>query len=110
MFGGSAWEWNEQRQQYYLHQFMAGQPDLNYRNPRVVAEMKNILRFWLTKGVAGFRVDAINHMFEDTRFLDEPQNPDVTDPTSYDILQHIYTKDLVSWIIRCFFIFHFRQF
>lgn len=50
VFRGSAWKWMESRQAYYLHQFLESQPDLNYRNPMVVDEMKNILRFWLDKG------------------------------------------------------------
>ncbi|XP_073812676.1 maltase A3-like [Musca autumnalis] len=63
-FRGSAWEWNEQRQQYYLHQFTVQQPDLNYRNPAVVEQMKRVLRYWLDQGVAGFRVDAVPVLFE----------------------------------------------
>ncbi|XP_017476173.1 PREDICTED: maltase A1-like [Rhagoletis zephyria] len=63
-FRGSAWEWREERQQYYLHQFAVQQADLNYRNPAVVEQMKRILRFWLDQGVAGFRVDAVPVLFE----------------------------------------------
>ncbi|XP_047343302.1 maltase 1-like [Vespa velutina] len=94
-FGGSAWEWNKQREQYYLHQFVAGQPDLNYRNKDLDQEMKNVYSFWMDHGVEGFRIDAINFMFEDTRFLDEPSanRPDLP-PDDYDSLDHIYTKNL----------------
>ncbi|XP_035731019.1 maltase 1-like [Vespa mandarinia] len=94
-FGGSAWEWNNQREQYYLHQFVAGQPDLNYRNKDLDQEMKNVFSFWMDRGVEGFRIDAINFMFEDTRFLDEPSanRPDLP-PDDYDSLDHIYTKNL----------------
>ncbi|EDW74208.2 maltase A8 [Drosophila willistoni] len=63
-FRGSAWEWNEQRQQYYLHQFAVQQPDLNYRNPLVVAQMKRVLKYWLAEGVSGFRCDALPPLFE----------------------------------------------
>lgn len=63
-FRGSAWEWNEERQQYYLHQFAVQQADLNYRNPDVVEQMKRVLRYWLDQGVAGFRVDAVPSLFE----------------------------------------------
>ncbi|CAD7012854.1 unnamed protein product [Ceratitis capitata] len=63
-FRGSAWEWREERQQYYLHQFAVQQVDLNYRNPAVVEQMKRILRYWLDQGVAGFRVDAVPVLFE----------------------------------------------
>ncbi|XP_034476705.1 maltase A1-like [Drosophila innubila] len=63
-FRGSAWQWNEERQQYYLHQFAVQQPDLNYRSPDVVAQMKRVLRYWLNEGVAGFRCDALPPLFE----------------------------------------------
>ncbi|XP_002049664.3 maltase A3 [Drosophila virilis] len=63
-FRGSAWQWVEERQQYYLHQFAVQQPDLNYRNPDVVAQMKRVLRYWLNEGVAGFRCDALPPLFE----------------------------------------------
>lgn len=96
VFGGSAWTWNDKRKQFYLHQFLPSQPDLNYRHFRVIDEMENVLKFWLRRGVAGFRVDAINHLFEDDRFNDEPRNDEVSDSNSYEYLQHIYTKDLVS--------------
>ncbi|BFG05993.1 maltase A1 [Drosophila madeirensis] len=63
-FRGSAWEWNDVRQQYYLHQFAVQQADLNYRNPLVVEQMKRVLRYWLDLGVAGFRCDAVPVLFE----------------------------------------------
>jgi alpha-glucosidase len=60
VFYGSAWTWSDKRQQYYLHQFAKQQPDLNYRNPKVFEKMSDVLRFWLAKGVSGFRVDAVS--------------------------------------------------
>lgn len=63
-FRGSAWEWSDLREEYYYHDFGVAQPDLNYRSAAVVTEMKNVLRFWLDKGVDGFRVDAVQHLFE----------------------------------------------
>ncbi|XP_061399007.1 maltase A1-like [Musca vetustissima] len=63
-FRGSAWQWNDQRQQYYLHQFAVQQADLNYRNPDVVEQMKRVLRYWLDMGVDGFRIDAATALFE----------------------------------------------
>nr|QOL02376.1 alpha amylase-like protein [Rondotia menciana] len=100
VFRKSAWEYRKEVGKYYLHQFAIGQPDLNYRNPDVVEEMKNVIRFWLNKGIAGFRVDAIAHLFEvdkglfGGKFPDEPlaQNRE-TNPDNYDYLDHIYTKD-----------------
>lgn len=62
IFRGSAWQWHDSVQAYYLHQFLSEQPDLNFRNEDVVEEMKEILRFWLREGVDGFRVDAIPHL------------------------------------------------
>ncbi|XP_055852300.1 maltase A1-like [Episyrphus balteatus] len=99
-FRYSAWEWNEVRQQYYLHQFAIKQPDLNYRNPAVVEEMKNVMRFWLAKGISGFRIDACPFLFEvdldrNGLYADEPAvTSGCPDPDDYCHLQHIYTNDL----------------
>ncbi|EDW60854.1 maltase A3 [Drosophila virilis] len=98
VFRGSAWEWHETRKEYYLHQFLKKQPDLNYRNPKVRETMKNVLRFWLAKGVAGFRIDAVPSVFEIApdaagQYRDEPRNDWVNDPDDYGYLQHIYTVD-----------------
>ncbi|XP_017868309.1 PREDICTED: maltase A3 [Drosophila arizonae] len=98
VFRGSAWQWHEGRQEYYLHQFLKKQPDLNYRNPKVRETMKNVLRFWLSKGVAGFRIDAVPSVFEIApdaagQYRDEPRNEWVNDPDDYGYLQHIYTVD-----------------
>ncbi|XP_055681586.1 alpha-glucosidase-like [Lutzomyia longipalpis] len=95
VFDGPAWTWNEERGQYYLHQFYPQQPDLNYRNPRVLEEMKNVLIFWLERGAAGFRLDAINHMFENPSLEDEPVSG-WGDPGTYPYLDHIHTKDLLE--------------
>nr|XP_036225275.1 maltase 2 isoform X2 [Bactrocera oleae] len=94
VFYGSAWTWNEKRSQYYLHQFTAAQPDLNFRNPKVVEAMDEILHFWLEKGVNGFRVDAVNHLFEDAKLRDEPLTGKTDDMNSYEYTKHIYTKDM----------------
>ncbi|XP_033230357.1 alpha-glucosidase-like [Belonocnema kinseyi] len=91
-FNGSAWTWNEKRGAFYLHQFTKEQPDLNYRNQGLVEEMKNVLRFWMEKGVDGIRIDACPYLFEDPRFLDEPLSGKTTDPNSKDYTIHIYTK------------------
>src|SRR5205823_5098378 len=65
VFGGSAWQWDEQTGQYYLHSFAVQQPDLNWRNPEVEAAVFDAIRFWLDKGVDGFRVDVIYYMIKD---------------------------------------------
>ena len=75
-FGGSAWEWDARTGQYYYHAYLKEQPDLDWRNPAVVRAMLDVLRFWLDRGVDGFRVDAIHHLIEDAQFRDNPPNPD----------------------------------
>lgn len=97
-FRFSAWQWSETRKEYYYHAFVKEQPDLNYRNPKVVEEMKEVLRFWLNKGVSGFRVDAVPHLFEvpltDTNYYDEPLSNACEDTAGYCYHKHIYTLDL----------------
>jgi alpha-glucosidase len=75
MFGGSAWAWDERTKQYYYHAFLPEQPDLNWRNPAVRAAMYDVLRFWLDRGVDGFRIDVITHLVEDAQLRDNPPNP-----------------------------------
>ncbi|XP_065356845.1 maltase 2-like isoform X1 [Calliphora vicina] len=94
IFYGPAWTWHPEREQYYYHQFTKEQPDLNYRNSEVIKAMDEVILFWLDKGVSGFRVDAVNHLFEDPDLKDEPLSGKTEDPKSYDYTQHLYTKDL----------------
>ena len=74
-FGGSAWTFHEATGQYYYHAYLPQQPDLNWRNPEVERAMHDVLRFWLERGVDGFRVDAIHMLVEDESFADNPENP-----------------------------------
>ncbi len=74
-FGGSGWEYDKKTGQYYYHSFLKQQPDLNWRNPEVKAAMFDALRFWLKKGVDGFRVDVMWLMIKDDQFRDNPPNP-----------------------------------
>jgi len=74
-FGGSAWEYDPKTEQYYYHAFLREQPDLNWRNPQLVEAMLNVLRFWLERGVGGFRVDVLWHLIKDDQFRDNPPNP-----------------------------------
>jgi alpha-glucosidase len=75
-FGGPAWTFDETTGQFYFHAYLTQQPDLNWRNPEVVAAMLEVLRFWFDRGVDGFRVDAIHHLFEDAQLRDDPVDPD----------------------------------
>ena len=70
-FGHSAWEWDEKTRQYYYHKFYIQQPDLNWNNPKVHQAFKDIIAFWLKRGVGGFRFDAITTLFEDPQMRDE---------------------------------------
>jgi alpha-glucosidase len=93
-FGGSAWEWDEQTGQYYYHAFLKEQPDLNWRNPEVQKAMLDAMRFWLDKGVDGFRVDVMWHMIKDDQFRDNPTNPAYQQHMStYDQLLPVYSTD-----------------
>jgi alpha-glucosidase len=94
VFGGSAWQWEEHTGQYFLHSYLKEQPDLNWRNPDVQRAMFEVLRFWLGRGVDGFRVDAISRLIKDAAFRDDPPNPHYTpgqDP--YYQLLPTYSRD-----------------
>ena len=77
IFGGSAWEWVPARKQFYYHRFYKQQPDLNWNNPAVEKAMFDVMRFWLDRGVAGFRLDAIPSLFEDPELRNEPMGTGV---------------------------------
>jgi alpha-glucosidase len=70
-FGHSAWEWDEKTRQYYYHKFYIQQPDVNWDNPKIHEAFKDIIAFWLKRGVGGFRFDAITTLFEDPRLRDD---------------------------------------
>src|ERR1700761_3761106 len=94
VFGGPAWEWDEKTKQYYYHAFLVKQPDLNWRNPEVEKAMHDIMRFWLDKGVDGFRVDAMWHMVKDLQWRDNPKNPDYKEYMgTYEQLLPVYSTD-----------------
>ncbi|CAN5544583.1 MAG: alpha-amylase family glycosyl hydrolase [Rubrobacteraceae bacterium] len=89
-FGGPAWSWDEKTGQYYYRAYHEKQPDLNWRNPEVREAMVDVLRFWMDRGVDGFRVDAVNHLAEDESFRDDPPNPDWDGKDS----RHVYHRQI----------------
>lgn len=94
VFGGSAWEWDEHLQQYYYHAFLSKQPDLNWRNPAVQEAMLDTMRFWLDKGVDGFRVDVMWHLIKDKALRDNPPNPAYQPQmATYEQLMPVYSTD-----------------
>ncbi|KAK7097768.1 maltase 1-like [Littorina saxatilis] len=94
-FGRTAWRWHEGRQQFYYTAFLAEQPDLNYRNPLVVKEMNDVVRFWMERGVDGMRVDALDYLFEDPDvFQDEPRsNLPGVESFEFEYNDHIHTME-----------------
>jgi alpha-glucosidase len=94
-FGGPAWTLDPTTGQYYLHSFLAEQPDLNYRNPQVVRAIEDVLRFWLDRGVDGFRVDVIHKMVKDRALRDNPKpTPEEDHPIKhYGGQIHLYDED-----------------
>jgi glycosidase len=92
--GGSAWGWDEGTREFYLHQFLPCQPDLNWRNPEVKQTMFEIMRFWLDKGVDGFRLDLIHTVYEDMKFRNNPRSRHLF--PSYDYTDSLFQKPLYS--------------
>lgn len=93
-FGGSAWEWDAKTGQYYLHAFLKEQPDLNWRNPDVKRAMLNVMRFWLDRGVDGFRIDVLWHIVKASDFPDNPLNPNWTPArTERDRVLQLHSTD-----------------
>jgi alpha-glucosidase len=107
IFGGPAWKFDDATGQWYLHLFLESQPDLNYRNPDVVAAMHNVMRFWLDRGADGFRVDVIHGMIKDAQFRDNPPLLKLEPGTMTDVelkQRHLYDVDRpeVHEIVRGF--------
>ncbi len=93
LFGGSAWQYDPKTKQFYYHEFYKQQPDLNWRNPAVEKAMFDAVRFWLDRGVAGFRLDAVLTLFEDPQLRNEPVLGG-TNAQGDPILSDIYTNNL----------------
>jgi alpha-glucosidase len=93
VFGGPSWSWHPRRRQYYLHNFLPSQPDLNFWNPKVQDEILDIARFWLDRGVDGFRLDVINLAFHDRLLRDNPSNGLSARPPMASLYQrHLYDR------------------
>jgi alpha-glucosidase len=100
IFGGSAWAWDPTRMQYYLHNFLSSQPDMNLHNPEVQDALLAATRFWLERGVDGFRLDTINFYFHDKELRDNPplaperRNASTAPAVNpYNFQEHIYDKN-----------------
>ncbi|TRD14740.1 alpha-amylase family glycosyl hydrolase [Palleronia caenipelagi] len=95
-FGGIAWEWEARRKQYYLHNFLKEQPDFNFHNPDVQDWLLGTMRFWLERGVDGFRLDTVNFYFHDQLLRDDAANPrsDAAEEWNlYHRLYHLFSKN-----------------
>jgi len=100
IFGGNAWQWDETRQQYYLHNFLTSQPDLNFHNTDVQDALLDVARFWLDRKVDGFRLDTINFYFHDAQLRDNPFLPPqqrnatiAPEVNPYNHQEHLYDKN-----------------
>ena len=100
IFGGSAWEWDTNRRQYYLHNFLKSQPDLNFHNPHVQDALLDEVRFWLDRGVDGFRLDTVNFYVHSAGLEDNPPLPPdqrntsiAPDVNPYNHQDHLYDKN-----------------
>jgi alpha-glucosidase len=97
IFGGPAWEWDTRRLQYYMHNFLTEQPDLNLHNPEVQDALLDTVEFWLKRGVDGFRLDTVNFYFHDMSLADNPpaENRDAPEAPAvnpYNFQKHIHDK------------------
>ena len=97
VFGGPAWEWDEGTGQYYLHSFLKEQPDLNWRNPAVKAAIFDVVRFWLERGVDGFRIDVAHYIMKDPELRDNPPSSGMVKSIhrplgAYDSQVHLHDK------------------
>lgn len=106
VFGGPAWTWDARRKQYYFHNFLTQQPDFNYHNPAVQDWMLDNMRFWLDRGVDGFRFDTVNYFFHDRMLRDDAADYRIkTEPEAnpYMMQYHLFSKNQpenLPWIER----------
>jgi len=94
VFGGPAWEWDSTRRQYYLHNFLGSQPDLNFHNPAVQDALLDTVRFWLERGVDGFRLDTVNYYVHDRWLRSNPPLPESVAGTNVETNPYLYQEHL----------------
>ncbi|WP_315919402.1 alpha-glucosidase family protein [Mesorhizobium sp. SP-1A] len=94
VFGGSSWEWDSVRRQYYLHNFLSAQPDLNFHNPAVQDALLDTVRFWLERGVDGFRLDTVNYYFHDRWLRSNPPLATSLDGTNTETNPYLFQEHL----------------
>ena len=106
VFGGPAWTWDARRKQYYMHSFLPQQPELNFRNPAVMDYMESVLRFWLDRGVDGFRFDTVNYFFKDAMLRNDAADYRVktyAEGNPYNMQYHLFSKNQpenLGWLER----------
>jgi alpha-glucosidase len=106
VFGGPAWTWDGRRRQFYMHNFLTEQPDFNYHNPAVQDWALSVLRFWLDRGVDGFRLDTVNYFFHDLLLRDNPadyRDKDAPEASPYGMQYHLFDKNRpenLIWLAR----------
>ena len=106
VFGGPAWTWDTRRRQYYLHNFLPEQPDLNFHNVQVQDALLETMRFWLDHGVDGFRLDTVNYYFHDPQLRSNPPEPyaeNLPPANPYEMQDHLYDKtqpENIGWLHR----------
>ena len=103
VFAGPSWTWDEKRQQYYFHNFLPQQPDLNLHNPQVQEEMLTVAKFWLERGVDGFRLDATNFYMHDPELKDNPPCPNPISSKPFDMQDQLYNQshpDIAKFLRR----------
>ena len=95
VFGGPAWEWSTWRRQYYMHNFLTEQPDLNFHSRDVQDALLDVMRFWLDRGVDGFRLDTVNYYFQDAQLRNNParkRTETLPEVNPYDMQDHVHSK------------------
>lgn len=103
VFMGPSWTWDNRRGQYYMHNFLSSQPDLNVHNPEVQEALLASAKFWLDRGVDGFRMDAVNFMMHDPEFRDNPPAYEDRGPKPFDRQEHLYNQshaDIPKFLAR----------